>query len=99
MGGVDAVKYSGDMVEKLLDLVRLDHGLGPDEVFDRVSVTNEGRPAPLSLATAQQLGVLPTRSVPPLLTHLLPERSAPAACRSYLQELLLHPPPPETALA
>ena len=35
--GVDAVKYSGDMVEKLLDLVRLDHGLGPDEVFDRVS--------------------------------------------------------------
>lgn len=97
--GVDAVKYSGDMVEKLLDLVRLDHGLGPDEVFDRVSVTNEGRPAPLSLATAQQLGVLPTRSVPPLLTHLLPERSAPAACRSYLQELLLHPPPPETALA
>ena len=27
------------------------------------------RPYPLSLATAQQLGVLPTRSVPPLLSH------------------------------
>lgn len=97
--GVDAVKYSGDVVEKLLDLVRLDHGLGPEEAFTRVSVPNKGRPAPLSLSTAQQLGILPTRSVPPLLTHLLPERSAPAACRSYLQELLLHPPPPETALA
>lgn len=97
--GVDVVKYSGDVVEKLLDMVRLDHGLGPDEKFSLVSVPNKGRPAPLSLATAQQLGILPTRSVPPLLTHLLPERSAPAACRSYIQELLLHPPPPATALA
>ena len=97
--GVDAVKYNGDVVEKLLDLVRLDHGLGPEDAFHRVTVPNKGRPAPLSLATAQQLGILPSRSVPPLLTHLLPERSAPAACRSYLQELLLHPPPPETALA
>ena len=97
--GVDAVKYNGDVVEKLLDLVRLDHGLGPEDAFHRVTVPNKGRPAPLSLATAQQLGILPSRSVPPLLTHLLPERSAPAACRSYLQELLLHPPPPQTALA
>ena len=96
--GVDAVKYSGDVVDKLLDMVRIDHGLSPDEPFDRVSVSSKGRPAPLSLATAQQLGILPTRSVPPLLTHLLPERAAPAACRAYLQELLLHPPPPDVAL-
>lgn len=97
--GVDAVKYSGDVVDKLLDLVRLDHGISPNQMFTRVNVENNGRPAPLSLSTAQQLGILPTRSVPPLLTHLLPERSVPAACRSYLQELLLHPPPPETAMS
>ena len=58
------------------------------------------RPYPLSLATAQQLGVLPTRSVPPLLSHVLPPSAgAPAACRAYLQELLLHPPPRDTAEA
>ena len=58
------------------------------------------RPYPLSLATAQQLGVLPTRSVPPLLSHVLPASAgAPAACRAYVQELLLHPPPPDTARA
>jgi len=97
--GVSVVKYNGDVVEKLVDMVRIDHGLSPDEPFDRVVVPNKGRPSPLSLATAQQLGVLPTRSVPPLLTHLLPDRAVPAACRAYLQELLLHPPPPDVALA
>ena len=71
----------------------------PSKKNDASSVRSR-RPYPLSLATAQQLGVLPTRSVPPLLSHVLPASAgAPAACRAYVQELLLHPPPPDTARA
>ena len=94
-----------DPVEGLLELVRREYGLAPDAAFETVTAkatscarTGKPRPAPLTLATAQQLGVLPTRSVPPLLSHVLPASAgAPAACRAYLQELLLHPPPRDVA--
>ena len=102
-------RYEGmDPVRGLLDLVRREYGMNVDQSFEFVGInggreaatSKRPRPFPLTLATAQQLGVLPTRSVPPLLSHALPASSgAPAACRAYLQELLLHPPPRDTAAA
>ena len=91
----------------LLNLVLREHQLPPDTAFETVRSSGgtradgaRSRPVPLTLTTAQQLGVLPTRSVPPLLQSLLPpKKHVPAACRAYLQELLLHPPPRDTAEA
>ena len=91
-----------DPARGILDVVRREYGLGADAPFEILRGTEENtrRPAPLSLSTAQQLGVLPTRSVPPLLSRVLPgSAGAPAACRAYAQELLLHPPPREVAEA
>ena len=69
-------------------------------MVEEAAASKRPRPFPLTLSTAQQLGVLPTRSVPPLLSHALPASSgAPAGCRAYIQELLLHPPPRDTAAA
>jgi hypothetical protein len=99
---------SKDPVSGVLDIVRREYNLAPDTKFEIVKVdggpgsqpASLHRPYPLSLATAQQLGALPSRSVPPLLQHLLPASiNAPAACRAYIQELLLHPPPRDTARA
>ena len=104
-----------DPLKGVLEMVRREYDMPPDAAFEIVKAgagpgSNAGasagasaasaRPYPLSLATAQQLGVLPTRSVPPLLSHVLPASlGAPAACRAYVQELLLHPPPLDTARA
>ena len=105
-----------DPAKGILEIVRREYNMPPDAAFEIVkagggpgsNVASAGagagpssrRPYPLSLATAQQLGVLPTRSVPPLLSHVLPASAgAPAACRAYVQELLLHPPPLDTARA
>ena len=105
-----------DPAKGILEIVRREYNMPPDAAFEIVkagggpgsNVASAGanaepssrRPYPLSLATAQQLGVLPTRSVPPLLSHVLPASAgAPAACRAYMQELLLHPPPLDTARA
>ena len=104
-----------DPLKGVLEMVRREYNMPPDAAFEIVKAgggpgSNAGasagpssgskRPYPLSLATAQQLGVLPTRSVPPLLSHVLPASlGAPAACRAYVQELLLHPPPLDTARA
>ena len=108
-GRAATVRYDAkDPVDGLLDVVRREYGFPPSAEFETVGVRagpgrsseRRPRPYPLSLATAQQLGVLPTRSVPPLLSHVLPPSAgAPAACRAYLQELLLHPPPRDTAEA
>ena len=83
-------------LERLLEIVRIEQGLEPSAVFTQVPVPRHGRPAPLTLSTATQLGVLPSRHLPPLLDYVL-GRNQPAACRAYITELLLHPPKPEVA--
>ena len=81
-GTTHTEKYDGENpVEGLLNVVRREYNMDPgDSAFERVTVKSDAdgaaggrpRPHPLTLATAQQLGVLPTRSVPPLLSHVLP---------------------------
>jgi len=99
------LRYDGDVVQGFLDLTRREHGLKPNEDFRVVNISNDpnlaeaerGSMRPLSLNTAQQLGVLPSRGVPPLLAAIVNDKDVPASCRSYLQELLLSPPPQEVA--
>jgi DNA mismatch repair ATPase MutS/predicted GIY-YIG superfamily endonuclease len=53
---------------------------------------------PLYLETAKQLGLMHDRSIPSLISYILPE-SAPAATRRFLRRFLLTPPPPMVAEA
>jgi hypothetical protein len=48
---------------------------------------------PLYLETATQLGLMEDRSIPSLVSYLIPD-SAPAATRRFLRRYLLAPPPP-----
>ena len=47
---------------------------------------------PLHLETAKQLGLMDERSIPSLLSYILPE-SAPASVKRYVRRSLLRPPP------
>lgn len=51
---------------------------------------------PLYVETATQLGLMIDKTIPPLVSYLLPE-SAPAATRRFLRRWLLTPPPPTVA--
>ena len=51
---------------------------------------------PLYVETATQLGLMNDKTIPPLISYLLPE-SAPAATRRFLRRWLLTPPPPNVA--
>jgi hypothetical protein len=51
---------------------------------------------PLYVETATQLGLMNDKTIPPLVSYLLPE-SAPAATRRFLRRWLLTPPPPTVA--
>ncbi len=51
---------------------------------------------PLYVETATQLGLMDDKTIPPLVSHLLPD-SAPAASRRFLRRWLLTPPPPNVA--
>ena len=60
--------------------------------------TNVTYTQPLSLETANQLGLMENRDIPSLVSYLLPD-SAPAAARRFLRRYLLTPPPPVVAAA
>ena len=53
---------------------------------------------PLYAETAAQLGLMGDKTIPPLVSSLLPD-SAPAACRRFLRRWLLSPPPPPVSYA
>jgi hypothetical protein len=101
------VRYGGpDPVGGLLDAVRRDVGLPMDAPFALVEGGGgggagcgaTGRPHPLLLCTATQLGLHPTRGVPSLVDALLPGGGSGAgggvslAARRWLTDLLLRPP-------
>ena len=51
---------------------------------------------PLHVETASQLGLMNDKTIPPLVSCLVPD-SAPAATRRFLRRWLLTPPPPSVA--
>lgn len=61
---------------------------------DTVTITTQTKP--LYVETATQLGLMNDKTIPPLVSYLLPE-SAPAATRRFLRRWLLTPPPPNVA--
>jgi len=72
--------------QRLCDELRLAQGPG----FQRVCLDSGGALQPLSLASAQNLGVLPRHGVPSLVDHMLPTNAA-AATRRLLRRWLLAP--------
>ena len=109
-GDYSKQRYDGkDPVQGLLNLVKREYGMTVDQSFEFVGInggreaaaSKRPRPFPLTLSTAQQLGVLPTRECAsaPLSRATRELGCAPAGCRAYIQELLLHPPPRDTAAA
>ena len=107
-GDYSKQRYDGkDPVQGLLNLVKREYGMTVDQSFEFVGInggrdaaaSKRPRPFPLTLSTAQQ----PACCQPGVClrsSHALPTSSgAPAGCRAYIQELLLHPPPRDTAAA
>ncbi|XP_020084562.1 DNA mismatch repair protein MSH1, mitochondrial isoform X3 [Ananas comosus] len=90
--------FDGSPVEELLCKVREIYGLDEETTFRNVTIFSEGRPQPLYLGTATQIGVIPTDGIPSLLKVLLPS-SCVGLPLLYIRDLLLNPPTFEIASA
>ncbi|GAB2222371.1 hypothetical protein Drorol1_Dr00013587 [Drosera rotundifolia] len=84
--------FEGDPVTELLTKVKEVYGLDDEVIFKNVTVPSEGRPRPLHLGTATQIGAIPTEGIPCLLNVLLPP-SCTGLPVLYMRDLLLNPPP------
>lgn len=91
-----------DFQDFLLTTVKKDLGLGADFTFYRRSYPGniDGTKGlrPVSYETASQIGLIPSRGIPDLVTELLPP-TAKTASFSFLRNLLLTPPSHEVAAA
>uniref|UniRef100_A0A0E0PBB9 DNA mismatch repair proteins mutS family domain-containing protein n=1 Tax=Oryza rufipogon TaxID=4529 RepID=A0A0E0PBB9_ORYRU len=83
--------FDGNPIEELLCKVREIYGLEEKTVFRNVTVSLEGRPQPLFLGTATQIGVIPTEGIPSLLKIVLPPNFG-GLPSLYIRDLLLNPP-------
>nr|CAB3487571.1 unnamed protein product [Digitaria exilis] len=83
--------FDGSPTEELLCKVREIYGLDEKTVFRNVTVSLEGRPQPLYLGTATQIGVVPTEGIPSLLKMVLPSNCG-GLPSMYVRDLLLNPP-------
>ncbi|KAL6652426.1 hypothetical protein ACP70R_011351 [Stipagrostis hirtigluma subsp. patula] len=83
--------FDGSPIEELLCKVREIYGLDEKTTFRNVTVSLEGRPQPLYLGTATQIGVIPTEGIPSLLKMVLPPNCG-GLPSMYVRDLLLNPP-------
>nr|CAB3485065.1 unnamed protein product [Digitaria exilis] len=90
--------FDGSPTEELLCKVREIYGLDEKTVFRNVTVSLEGRPQPLYLGTATQIGVVPTEGIPSLLKMVLPSNCG-GLPSMYVRDLLLNPPSFDVAAA
>ncbi|KAG2573226.1 hypothetical protein PVAP13_7KG247600 [Panicum virgatum] len=90
--------FDGSPIEELLCKVREIYGLHEKTVFRNVTVSLEGRPQPLYLGTATQIGVIPTEGIPNLLKMVLPSNCG-GLPSMYIRDLLLNPPSFDVAAA
>ncbi|DBA98847.1 TPA: hypothetical protein ACH3X1_014607 [Trebouxia sp. C0004] len=91
-------KYSdAEAVSGLLNLVKMELGLGTDMSFTQVTSAATDRPKPVYKSTACQLGIHKTAGVWPLLDSLLPPAPTSLLVRRWLRRLLLLPPPTDVA--
>ncbi|XP_062226120.1 DNA mismatch repair protein MSH1, mitochondrial-like isoform X2 [Phragmites australis] len=90
--------FDGSPIEELLCKVREIYGLDEKTNFRNVTVSLEGRPQPLYLGTATQIGVIPTEGIPSLLKIVLPSNCG-GLPSMYIRDLLLNPPSFDVASA
>ncbi|XP_062184421.1 DNA mismatch repair protein MSH1, mitochondrial-like isoform X2 [Phragmites australis] len=90
--------FDGSPIEELLCKVREIYGLDEKTIFRNVTVSLEGRPQPLYLGTATQIGVIPTEGIPSLLKMVLPSNCG-GLPSMYIRDLLLNPPSFDVASA
>jgi hypothetical protein len=90
------------IVQAVVDMAS---GDDPDTTVDNFTLVSasatedekkQTRTRPLYVETATQLGLLQDRTIPSLLSYVLPD-AAPAATKRFLRRLLLTPPPPVVA--
>ncbi|KAK9829858.1 hypothetical protein WJX72_008283 [[Myrmecia] bisecta] len=87
-----------DPVAGLLNRIKLELDIKPDERFQMIRSRATDRPKPLYYSTAGQLGLHKTSGAVSLLDRLVPDNT-PLVTKSWLRQLLLHPPPPHVAAA
>ncbi|XP_044967116.1 DNA mismatch repair protein MSH1, mitochondrial isoform X3 [Hordeum vulgare subsp. vulgare] len=90
--------FDGSPIDELLCKVREIYGLDEKTSFRNVTISLEGRPQPLYLGTATQIGVIPTEGIPSLPKMLLPPNCA-GLPSMYIRDLLLNPPSFDVASA
>eukprot|EP00250_Pteridium_aquilinum_P000203 c10229_g2_i1 orf=1-1395(-) len=88
--------FDHDPMSQVISKVKSLYDLDSTEEFREVIVQSKGRPKPLYVGTAAQIGIIPTVGVPSLLKVLLPTEST-NLCHAFLRDLLLNPPPSQTA--
>ncbi|KAI5081703.1 hypothetical protein GOP47_0001446 [Adiantum capillus-veneris] len=91
--------FDHDSVSQIIAKVKILYSLDPAEEFREVVFQSKGRPKPLSVGTASQIGIIPTVGVPSLLRVLLPTTDSTGLCCAYMRDLLLNPPTAKIASA
>ncbi|KAI4345903.1 hypothetical protein L6164_012989 [Bauhinia variegata] len=88
--------FDGNPISDLLIKVKELYGLDEEVTFRNITVSSYSRPRPLTLATAAQIGAIPTEGIPSLLKVLLPPTCTGLPVL-YVRDLLLNPPAHEIA--
>ncbi len=88
---------SKDFAKRVEELIKIDLGLDANIPFTKTtSLDEKNAPNPLYQQTAEQIGILPKRGIPDLISLMLPKGS-PSTCKHIIRNLLLNPPPQEYA--
>lgn len=77
---------------RMEELIKIDLGLDAATPFIKTElVKSDDCPFPLYQNTAEQIGILPKRGIPDLVSLMLPKGS-PATCKYIVRNILLNPP-------
>ncbi len=91
--GYAAQKFS----QRVEELVKIDLGLDANIAFIKTEdIGTKHSPNPLYQNTAEQIGILPKKGIPDLISLMLPKGS-PATCKYIVRNILLNPPPQQYA--
>jgi len=88
---------SHSFAPRIEELIKIDLGLDANIEFIKTNlVGNKNAPKPLYQQSAEQIGILPKRGIPDLVSFMLPKGS-PATCKYIIRNFLLNPPPKKYA--
>jgi hypothetical protein len=83
--------------KRVEELVKIDLGMDANIAFLKTEMVRvKDCPLPLYQQTAEQIGILPKRGIPDLISLMLPKGS-PATCKYIVRNILLNPPPQKYA--